>query len=263
MLVFLRRRSDPMMAQCPDFAYIREKISIVAVAQALGLQVNGYRARCWRPEGHRNGDADPSIRFQKKQNRGRCFICDPHTWSNIDLVMHVRCCELLDAVSWITARFPVPSIPKGSHIKKREAWYPRIHSGDTQNVVEMLVRSGLWSDLTHAERSVLPALMTFTDHDTGLVPISFRGLMRYSGVGSSATIAAALRHFEQMGFLRVDRTRTVGPCRGVNKYRFTFDNPNFQAMVSQVFQRQRAEIELEKKLRAEERKVRCQSIPPV
>ncbi len=79
--------------------------------------------------------------------------------------------------------------------------------------------------------------------------------MQYSGVGSSATIAKALRHFEQMKFLRVVRA-AAGPLRRVSQYHFDFDDPDFQAMVSKVYQQQRAEIELEKQLRAETKKAR-------
>lgn len=247
------------MTECPDFEYIKTKIPIVAVARQLGLTVSGYRARCWRTESHRNGDANPSIGFQKKQNRGRCFVCDPHSWSTIDLVMAVLGYELPAAISWITARYSVPSLPKGTHVKKREAWNPRFRSGDTRDVVEMLVRSGLWATLSHAERSILPAFTTFADKDSGLATISYRGLMRYSGVGSSATIADALKHFEQMKFLRRVRTRTVGRIRGVGVYSLVFDDPEFQEMVSQVFQRQRAEIVLERQLQQEVRKVRAES----
>src|SRR5271165_1052721 len=164
------------MPPCPDFEYIRAKISIVAVAQELGLRVNGYRAHCWRTEGHRNGDADPSIGFMKAKNRGRCFVCDPYTWSNIDLVMLVLECELRAAISWITDRFPVSLLPKGSHVKKREGWFPRFRSGVDDDVLTMLVRCGLWSNLTQSERSILPVLVTFTDRPTGLAEISYRGL---------------------------------------------------------------------------------------
>jgi len=177
--------------------------------------------------------------------------------------MCVLGCELPAAISWITERYSVPTLPKGAHVKKREEWSPRFRAGDVGTVVETLVRSGLWSTLSLAERSILPALSTFVDRDTGFVAISYRGLMQFSGVGSSATIASALRHFEQMGFLQVVRERSMGPLRRVNQYTFTFDDPEFQAMVAQVFQRQRAEIELERELRAEERKVRCRIIPPV
>lgn len=229
----------------------------------MGLTVNGYRARCWRTESHRNGDANPSIGFWKKRNKGRCLVCDPHVWSTIDLVMLYRGCDLREAVSWITARFPVPLLPKGAHIKKREAWSPRFRVGIAEDVVTSLVRSLVWSDLSHAEQGILPALETFTDQDTGLAEISYRGLMRYSGVGSQATIAGAIHHFEQMRLLQVIRL-PGGLCnRRVNQYRLTLDDPEFQVMVTKVFQRQRDEIELEKQLRAEQRKARPKSIVPV
>jgi hypothetical protein len=244
------------MQQRPDFEYIRKKVSIVAVAVELGLSVSGYHARCWRPEKHRNGDANPSVAFKRDKNVGRCFVCDAHPWSTIDLVMLVRGCDLAQAVSWITDRFPVPHLPKGTHVKKREAWSPRFRAGDTDDVIELLVRSGLWAALSGAERSLLPVLATFVDRETGLAKISYRGLMRYSGVGSQATISLALRHFEQMGFLRVGRSKVGAPLRGVNQYYFDFDDPKFQAMVSKVYQLQRAEIDLERKLMDEARKAR-------
>ncbi|WP_263369110.1 hypothetical protein [Edaphobacter dinghuensis] len=247
----------------PDLQYIRENVSIIAVARELGLTVNGYRARCWRTENHRNGDADPSMAFRKKQNTGRCFICDPRTWSNIDLVMLVRDCKLREAIAWITDRFPVPSLPKGAHIKKRESWSPCYRASDTDSVVGMLVRSGLWSTLSNAERSILPVLSEFMSCDTGLAEISYRGLMQHSGVGSQATIAAALQHFEQMRFLQVIRNRAVSPLRRVNQYYFTLDDPEFQAIAANTFQQQRAEIELQKQLRSEEREARCQNKVPV
>jgi hypothetical protein len=251
------------MPQCPDLEYIRTTVSIVAVAKELGLNVNGYRAHCWRTENHRNADANPSLGFQKKTNRGMCFVCDPHTWSTIDLVMLYLDCDLRAAISWITARFPVPALPLGSHIKKREAWFPRFHSGVDESVVTLLVRSGIWSELTHAERSILPPLVTFAERDTGIAEISYRGLMRYSGVGSPATIAAAMRRFERMRLLKVARKPGELLFRRVNQYTLTVEDPEFQSLVTKVFQRQREEIELERQLREEEKMARRKSALPV
>jgi hypothetical protein len=122
-----------------------------------------------------------------------------------------------------------------------------------ENVITLLIRSGIWSELTHAERSILPALLTFANRDTGIAEISYRGLMRYSGVGSPATVAAAIRHFEKMRLLQVARKPGELLFRGVNQYTLTVENPEFQAMVTKVFQQQREEIELEKQFRAEEK----------
>lgn len=251
------------MPQCPDFGFIRNKISIVSVARELGINVSGYRARCWRIENHRNADANPSLSFQKKTNRGMCFVCDQHTWSTIDLVMLFLNCDRGNAVSWITARFPVPALPPGAHIKSREAWFPRFHSGVDESVITLLVRSGIWSELTHAERSILPVLVTFIDRDTGIAEISYRGLMRYSGVGSPATVAAAMRRFEGMRILKVARRPGELLFRRLNQYQLTFDDPDFQTLVTKVFRQQQEEIELEKQLRAEEQKARAKSTVPV
>jgi len=141
------------MNQCPSFEYIRTKVSIVAIAYKLGLRVNGYRAHCWRTDNHKNGDANPSLSFQKKANRGMCFVCDQHTWSTIDFVMLYLDCDRRTAVSWITERFPVPVLPKGSHVATREAWFPRFHSGVDESVLTLLVRSGIWSEFTVSARA--------------------------------------------------------------------------------------------------------------
>jgi len=251
------------MADCPDFEYLRKKVSIVTVARELGLDVTGYRTRCWRRESHRNGDANPSVAFLKAKNRGRCFVCDPHTWSNIDLVMMVKECDLPRAVSWLAAHFSIPTLPKGAHIKKRQDWHPNFRASDTNTVIPMLVRAGIWSTLSHAEQSILATFTAFAEQDTGLTPLSYRGLMRYSGVGSSATVAQAIRHFEQMKILSVDRTRGAYPVRGVSKYRLTFDDPDFQALVSHVFQNMRDEIAYEREVQERARKDRSNNAVPV
>lgn len=242
-----------------DFEYIRKKVSIVAVARELGLRGTGLKAHCWRIESHRNGDGDPSIGFMKAKNRGRCFVCDPHTWSNIDLVMIYLECDLQTAAAWIAERFPVPDLPKGCHVRKREGWYPRFRSSVFQDVITNLVRSGLWRDLSQSERSILPVLVTFTDSDRRVAEISYRGLMRYSGVGSQATIAKAIHHFEQMHLLRVIRAPGGLRLRGVSQYCLTLDDPEFQTMVMNVFQRQRTEIELERQLQAGARRIRSKN----
>jgi hypothetical protein len=220
------------------------------------MRVSGYRAHCWRTESHRNGDSSPSIGFRKQQNSGRCFVCDPNTWSNLDLVMLYRACSLRQAALWIAARFEVPQRPKGAHIKKRQNWFPHFRAGDVDRVVEVLVRSGIWCTLSHAERSLLPVLSTFLNRNTERAEISYQGLMRYSGVRSPATIAAAMRHFQKMGFLKITRARATDVLRLVNQYRFDFDDADFQALAAETFRRHNAEIELEREMRIEARKAR-------
>ncbi len=165
-------------------------------------------------------------------------------------------CDLRQAALWIAARFDVPALPKGVHVRKREGYYPRFRAGDIDTVVELLVRSGLWCTLSHAERSILPVLSTFANRNTGSAEISYQGLMRYSGVRSPATIAAAMRHFQRIGFLKIVRGPAAGVLRKVNQYRLDFDDADFQGLANETFRRHTAEIELERDMRLKARRVR-------
>jgi hypothetical protein len=245
----------------PNIAYIREQISIVSVARALGLHVDGYRARCWRPENHRNGDRTPSVGLNRKTNHGRCFVCDPHSWSNIDLVMLCRGCDMLGAVFWIAERFSVPDLPKGIHLRKREEWSARFMASRDDSLVGLLVRSGLWAQLTPSEAKILQVFVTFRDVDTACCEVSYRGILRYSGVGSHATVVNAVRHFEQIGFLKVIRGAESRVNRRVNRYMLNMDDPDFQSLMSAIYQRQREEIETERALREKQRAERRSRAP--
>jgi len=131
----------------------------------------------------------------------------------------------------------------------------------SEDVLTTLVRCGIWSELTHAERSILPLFVTFVDRDSGLTEISYRGMMRYSGVGSQATVAKAIRRFEQMRILQVARKPGELLFRSINQYRLTLDDPAFEELVRRVFKTQREEIEIEKQNRAEEKAARRKRLP--
>jgi DNA-binding PadR family transcriptional regulator len=237
----------------PDLDYIKTKILIMDVASELGLPVKGYRARCWRLENHRNGDRDPSITFLKKKNRGKCWICDQRTWSTLDLVMLVFDCDLKSAVEWIVERFPVPMARPGKHLGQRQDWNQNYRVGSSYSRLDWLIRSGLWRELTPAQRSVLAVLDVFTDSETNEATISYRGLMRYGGVGSSSTIRRALHRFQQLGLLEISRGVSEG-FRSVSSYKLTFDSPKFRGVVTEIYRRHREAIELERLYWSEERK---------
>src|SRR5260370_36170524 len=78
----------------PDVSWIKQHVPILEVAWALGVPILGGRhprMRCWRPENHSHGDADPSVSFSR--NRARCWVCDMKGGhSNLDLVMGVLGC---------------------------------------------------------------------------------------------------------------------------------------------------------------------------
>ncbi len=241
----------------PDLRFIKEKIPITDVARELGLKVRDrYRAHCWRVENHKNGDADPSIRFHRKTNKWRCFVCDERAQSNLDLVLMLLGCDFPAAVAWMCERFAVPLARPGKHITQRQHWNPTYRVGYSGSHMEWLVRSGLWSELTASERSVLGVFDVFTDTETNDVTISYRGIMRFAGIRSHTTVRRALRRFQQLGVLEIVRSVGGDGFRSVNSYRLTFDSPKFRSIVNEIYRRQREEIELERSFWLEERKRR-------
>ncbi len=240
----------------PDLKHIKTKIPIEDVARELGFVVKGYRMSCWRLENHRNGDSDPSVTFWKKKNCGRCWVCDQHAWSNLDLVMMFLSCDFRSAVVWVCEHFPVPQAEGGKHLVHRNGGHPRYRVGTSGSVFEWLVRAGLWGWLSSAQRSVLVALHAFTDVETGLAKVSYRGLMRYSGVGSASSVAVALKRFRRIHLLQVEPQIGGDGFRACNSYRLTFDDPRFLSLLNEIHQRHREEVDLERAFRSEERKRR-------
>lgn len=247
----------------PDIRFIRKNVPIQDVACELGLRVNGhYRAHCWRMDSHRNADGDPSIGFDRRRNRGICFVCDEHAWSNLDLVAMVLSCNTREAVEWIASRFPVPLVPRGRHITKRCGGQFSYRVGVTGSIFEWLTRAGFWASITSTQRSVLVVLHTFTDSETGVAEISFRGIMRFGGIGSSASVAAAIKRFRRLHVLEVEGRAGSDGFRACNRYRLTFDNPRFVASLSEIYRAHREAVELERGFRAEERKRRRRQRAP-
>lgn len=238
----------------PDFAYIRKAVPIRAVAEALGLRIVGNTVQCWRPENHQHGDRTPSVGLSTRRNLARCFVCDAHALSPIDLVMSVRGVELRDAVRWIIARFGVPPAPKGRHIQHSGRWPERFRTGASGSRHEALVRSGLWASLTPCQRSLIPVLETFADPLTHKAKISYRGMMRYAGLRSQSTVSIALKRFCALHFLRVESNRDGEGLRACNTYELCFDDAEFLSLANECFQRHREEIERERELRKAVRK---------
>ena len=238
----------------PDLKFIKQHVLIADVARELDVQVFGSRARCWRPESHQNRDRTPSVGFQRRTNRGRCWVCDDHSWSVIDLVMMVLDCDFPAAVAWVCERFPVPAVKPGKHIAERRQWNPTYRVGTNGSPFEWLVRAGLWADLPASHRSILLVLDSYTDTETGQAMISYRGLMRYSGVRTKTTVRRALQHFLRIGLLEIEHGVGSDGFRSVSRYKLTFNSPRFLNLVNEIHRRQRVEIELDRAFRAAERK---------
>jgi len=123
------------------------------------------------------------------------------------------------------------------------------------------VRSGVWASLLPSERSILGVLDVFSDGDA--VTISYRGLMRYAGIGSQSTVSSALKRFQNLHILQPNRKRTAAGLRACNSYRWTLDDPAFLSTVAEIRERQENEIKLERALRANAKAARKASLLPV
>jgi|SRR5271166_548051 len=241
----------------PDFRYIRESVPILDVARQLGLRIVGKMVHCWRPENHQHGDRTATVGIQQRRNKAKCFVCDALPLSPIDLVMSVLGLNVRAAVQWITSRYNVPAVPKGTHIEHPERWHERFRVG-TGSSVEMLVRSGIWASLTPAQRSLIPVLETFADSQTRKVKISYKGLMRNAGVRSQSTVSSALKRFRALRFLRFETNRDSDGLRACGTYRLDWNDPDFLNIASDCYRRHSEQAEQERELRKISRRKRAQ-----
>jgi hypothetical protein len=241
----------------PDIAWIKKNVPVLEVGKALGLRIRHRRAKCWRPENHTHGDADPSLHFFERGNRVRCFVCDMRGGhSNIDLVMGVLSVPFSEAVRWIAERFTVPNVkpgrPVGSHAAQATPYRVGVHASE----FEILVRSGMFGQLPAPERSILVALAHLRDSDSGLTRLSYAGIMRYAGVSSAATVARALKQLARLRAIETHRGLRVGITRECSAYRVTLDDPKFLAACNEIFRASREEIAAEREYRKKIRSAR-------
>lgn len=102
-----------------DLDRLRDNTPIVELAEKLGLEVRRHQARCFNAEAHKNGDKKPSLGFDTRTNRFKCFACGV-SGSVIDLYMAVKGVDLATAIKALDdGRFsntyeykPVPPKPK-------------------------------------------------------------------------------------------------------------------------------------------------------
>lgn len=244
----------------PDIDFIKNRVPVAAVAGELGLEVIGNMARCWRLDNHQHGDRTPSLALDRKRNRARCFVCDPRSYSVIDLVMKVNQCDTGTAIRWIAARFPVPSRPKGWHLPSADPFRQMSRVGLGGTALEPIVRSGLWAELTPSERAVLPVFCTFSDGSAGGLSMSYAAIRRYSGIRSDSTVAAVIGHFIQLHMLDVYPSRNSDGLRNCNRYELTLDDPDLHAIMAEISASERREIEAEKELRLKARRARAAAL---
>lgn len=248
----------------PDVSWMKKHVPVHEVGRALGLRIRHNRAQCWRPENHTHGDADPSLAFSERRNRVRCFVCDMRGGhSNVDLVMGVLGVSFATAVEWIAERFPVPNVTAGHPVGRTMVEPSPYRVGVHGSEFEVLVRSGLFGQLSPAERSILVVLYHWRDSDTGLAHLSYCALMRYAGIGSRASVAQALKRLAKLHAIQVHRGLRTGITRECSSYAVTLDDPKFYELCNETFQAARGEIAQERAFRKSLRDRRAFSLRPV
>jgi hypothetical protein len=241
----------------PDISWIKKHVSVLEVGRMLGLRIHHRKARCWRPENHANGDAHPSLHFYERGNRVRCFVCDMRGGhSCIDLVMGVLGVELSSAVWWIADRFTVPNIKLGRPLGQRPVEAIPLRVGVNGSHLEVLVRSGMFGQLSPAESRILTVLLELRDSESGLTKLSYGAIMRYSGVGSRANVSAALTHLQRLHAIQISRGARIGLVRECSTYCVTLEDPKFLAACNEIFRAGRVEIAAEREYRKKIRSAR-------
>lgn len=83
-------------------------IDVKDVYQALGYELRGghSNARCFGIA-HAKGDRNPSLGFDTKTNRFKCFACDMQG-DSIELVMQARGIDFREATEWLADTFNAP-----------------------------------------------------------------------------------------------------------------------------------------------------------
>jgi len=92
-----------------DIDRLRAEIPILDLAERLGLEIRRKQARCYNSQAHAHGDKKPSLGFDTKTNRYKCFACG-EGGSVIDLYMAVKRVDFKTAVKelsqeWRTSSF--------------------------------------------------------------------------------------------------------------------------------------------------------------
>ncbi len=255
----------PQSGGVPDLKWVNRHLPMRNVCVALGLRFDpAGMIHCWHPERHKAGDRTPSVSIRKSTNRLRCFGCGSTTLSVVDVVMDALSTDIRGAARWLQVTFPgeLKYIPKGRHLKDGHSVRP--YRVGYEGPIELLVKSGLWASLKPATQRIIPVLLHLAGHGsdsvTFKVQISYRAILRYSGVKSFGTISKALQELAELEWLKTlpQANPDTSVLRDVNTYVLTPYGDAVMEMANSMAAALRRAIEQERELRGEERKARRQ-----
>lgn len=235
----------------PDIRWINSNLRIEQVARALDLKfATPTMIHCWHPDRHQNADRTASVSIYRKMNSIKCFGCNFRPMRPLDLVIDVLGRSLSEALDWITARFEVRRIPKRTHLVDPARLAYRV---GFESPIELLVRSGIWSELLPSTRSVAATLVALFPVKLGGVEnarVSYRAIQKYSGLSSPNAVRGAIKQLEEIHWLSVqpnDSSRAL--VRQTSEYVLTPYSDNLMELAEVAFSRRKAEIMAERALR--------------
>jgi len=199
----------------------------------------------------------PSVSIWRKQNKLKCFGCNTPPIGPVDLVMNVLQVDLPNAVLWIATEFQVPRIPSGKHLKTPER---RIFQFGCESPSELLVRSGVWGKLRPQTQRLVPVLLSFAEQGSDgrlKLQISYRALMRYSGIRSFNSVSGSFRELVEIGWMQaLSQSRLHPVARETAVYILTPFGAAFSEFANCTAAELREEIEREREFRRSEKQRR-------
>ena len=173
--------------------------------------------------------------------------------SNLDLVMGVLDCDFGSAVLWVAERFPIPSVKVGRPAGNTLPFPLPYRVGVRGSEWEVIVRSGMWGMLSAAERSILLTLEHFKDSETGLTRLSYRAIMRYSGVAKLGNVSSAIKELRRIHALQSVPGLRCGLVRECSTYRVTLTDAKFLEICNEIYASARQEVAQERDYRASQK----------
>lgn len=89
-----------------ELKQFKASLSITSVAQALGIEVERGRFRCFCPQRHVHGDRTPSVSISEERGLFRCWVCDDIRGDVFNLVQEYRGCSFSEALNWLKDTYP-------------------------------------------------------------------------------------------------------------------------------------------------------------
>jgi hypothetical protein len=111
----------------------------------------------------------------------------------------------------------------------------------------------MWGMLSAAERSILLTLEHFKDSETGLTRLSYRAIMRYSGVAKLGNVSSAIKELRRIHALQSVPGLRCGLVRECSTYRVTLTDAKFLEICNEIYASARQEVAQERDYRASQK----------